>query len=126
MTGGISCHYREINLAASWCQSRYTPLGVRLPGMVYNLTAELFAEWAIGIVVAGIRTYSRFFVDKRGVYWDDGFLALGLVRLVARCCVSLPCRISDVARIDLLDFDDHLALSLHGYALPTLEDGYCG
>ncbi|PLB40376.1 uncharacterized protein BDW47DRAFT_135147 [Aspergillus candidus] len=47
--------------------------------MVYNLTAELFAEWAIGIIVAGIRIYSRCFVDKRGLYWDDVFLILGLV-----------------------------------------------
>ncbi|KAL2827219.1 hypothetical protein BDW59DRAFT_179220 [Aspergillus cavernicola] len=47
--------------------------------MAYNLSAELFAEWAIGIVVAGVRIYTRCFVDKRGMYWDDLFLILGLV-----------------------------------------------
>lgn len=47
--------------------------------MGYNLTAELFAEWAIGIVVAGIRIYTRGFVDNRGMYWDDLLLILGLV-----------------------------------------------
>ena len=51
--------------------------------MGYNLTAEIFAEWAIGIVVAGIRIYTRCFVDNRGMYWDDLLLILGLV--------SFPC-----------------------------------
>ncbi|KAL5044880.1 hypothetical protein BDW71DRAFT_198762 [Aspergillus fruticulosus] len=47
--------------------------------MGYYLTAELFAEWAIGIVVAGVRIYTRCFVDNRGMYWDDLFLILGLI-----------------------------------------------
>ncbi|KAL4809963.1 hypothetical protein BDV18DRAFT_156336 [Aspergillus unguis] len=47
--------------------------------MGFSLTAELFAEWAIGIVVAGVRIYTRCVVDKRGLYWDDLFLILGLV-----------------------------------------------
>lgn len=90
--------------------------GVVLRSMVYNLTAELFAEWAIGIIVAGIRIYSRCFVDKRGLYWDDAFLILGLVRFL-HCCPSSPSRSPDAARIDILDFDDHHALSLHRYTL---------
>ncbi|KAL4930347.1 uncharacterized protein BDV17DRAFT_259442 [Aspergillus undulatus] len=47
--------------------------------MGYNLTAELYAEWAIGIFIAGVRIYTRWVVDKRGMYWDDLFLILGLV-----------------------------------------------
>ncbi|BCS17649.1 uncharacterized protein APUU_10477S [Aspergillus puulaauensis] len=47
--------------------------------MVYNLTAELFAEWALGILVAGVRIYTRCFIDNRNLYWDDMFLILGLV-----------------------------------------------
>lgn len=51
--------------------------------MGYNLTAELFTEWVIGIFVAGVRIYTRCFVDNRGMYWDDLLLILGLV--------SFPC-----------------------------------
>ncbi|KAL3476714.1 hypothetical protein BJX99DRAFT_138480 [Aspergillus californicus] len=47
--------------------------------MGYNLTAELFAEWAIGIVVAATRIYTRCFIDKRALYWDDLFLIIGLM-----------------------------------------------
>ncbi|KAL4799610.1 hypothetical protein BDV19DRAFT_385378 [Aspergillus venezuelensis] len=47
--------------------------------MGYSLTAELFAEWAIGIIVAALRIYARTFVDKRDMYWDDLFLILGLI-----------------------------------------------
>ncbi|KAL4969811.1 uncharacterized protein BDV14DRAFT_195341 [Aspergillus stella-maris] len=47
--------------------------------MGYSLTAELFAEWAIGIVVAGLRIYTRTLVDKRDMYWDDLFLIIGLI-----------------------------------------------
>ncbi|KAL4919018.1 hypothetical protein BDW62DRAFT_217131 [Aspergillus aurantiobrunneus] len=47
--------------------------------MGYNLTAELFAELAIGVFVAGIRIYTRLFVDKRNMSWDDMFLIIGLV-----------------------------------------------
>ncbi|KAL4952924.1 hypothetical protein BDW69DRAFT_184931 [Aspergillus filifer] len=46
--------------------------------MAYSLTAELFTEWAIGIIVASLRIYTRTFVDKRAMYWDDLFLILGL------------------------------------------------
>jgi hypothetical protein len=49
--------------------------------MAYNLTAELFAEWALGILVAGVRIYTRCFIDNRNLYWDDMFLILGLVSI---------------------------------------------
>ncbi|OJJ55947.1 hypothetical protein ASPSYDRAFT_60095 [Aspergillus sydowii CBS 593.65] len=47
--------------------------------MTYNLTAELFAEWALGILVAGVRIYTRCFIDNRNLYWDDMVLILGLI-----------------------------------------------
>lgn len=50
--------------------------------MTYNLTAELFAEWALGILVAGVRIYTRCFIDNRNLYWDDMVLILGLVSLL--------------------------------------------
>lgn len=81
--------------------------------MGYNLTAELFAELAIGIVVAGVRLYTRCFFDKRGVYWDDLFLVLGVVRVRPNSCLIIalltPCILG------LLDFDDRDVVSLHRY-----------
>ncbi|THC91824.1 hypothetical protein EYZ11_008717 [Aspergillus tanneri] len=43
--------------------------------MGYNGSAELFAEWAIGLVVIAVRFYARWNVGKRSFYWDD--LCLG-------------------------------------------------
>ncbi|BCR98263.1 uncharacterized protein AKAW2_31582A [Aspergillus luchuensis] len=45
--------------------------------MGYNLTAEMFSEWAIGLVVIAVRLYTRFSVDRGMFRWDDVCLVLG-------------------------------------------------
>lgn len=45
--------------------------------MAYNVSAELFAEWAVGLVIIAVRLYARWATGKRHFYWDD--LCLGLV-----------------------------------------------
>ena len=47
--------------------------------MGYNLTAEMFSEWAIGLVVIAVRLYTRFSVDRGMFRWDDVCLVLGTV-----------------------------------------------
>jgi hypothetical protein len=52
--------------------------------MAYNVNAELFAEWAIGLVIIAVRIYARWKVGKGKFYWDDlclGFAAVGLLCL---------------------------------------------
>lgn len=49
--------------------------------MGYNGSAELFAEWAIGLVVVAIRIYARWSVGKGHFYWDDACLGLATVCL---------------------------------------------
>ncbi|KAJ5503865.1 hypothetical protein N7463_006739 [Penicillium fimorum] len=39
--------------------------------MAYNITTELFAEWAIGMVIIAIRIYARWKLGKGKFYWDD-------------------------------------------------------
>ncbi|OJJ79512.1 uncharacterized protein ASPGLDRAFT_39830 [Aspergillus glaucus CBS 516.65] len=64
--------------------------------MGYNLTAELFVEWAIGIVVAGIRIYTRCFFDNEGMYWDDLLLILGLALWTLMTVMLYLCTETDV------------------------------
>lgn len=64
--------------------------------MTYNLTAELFAEWTLGILVAGVRIYTRCFIDNRNLYWDDMFLILGLVSL--HLYTYTTCLLTETAR----------------------------
>ncbi|KAE8394479.1 hypothetical protein ETB97_007508 [Aspergillus alliaceus] len=47
--------------------------------MAYNVVAELFAEWAIGMVVIIIRLYTRWSIGQKNFYWDDGCLLLAMV-----------------------------------------------
>ncbi|PWY84758.1 hypothetical protein BO70DRAFT_423741 [Aspergillus heteromorphus CBS 117.55] len=47
--------------------------------MGYNLTAEMFSEWAIGLVVIAVRVYARFSVDRRHFHWDDLCLLLATI-----------------------------------------------
>ncbi|KAJ5722971.1 hypothetical protein N7488_001006 [Penicillium malachiteum] len=47
--------------------------------MAYNLTAEMFAEWAIGMVVIAIHLYARWKVGKGQFHWDDAFLGLVVI-----------------------------------------------
>ncbi|PYI10957.1 hypothetical protein BO78DRAFT_457935 [Aspergillus sclerotiicarbonarius CBS 121057] len=47
--------------------------------MGYNLTAEMFSEWAIGLVVVAVRLYARFSVDRGIFRWDDLCLVLGAI-----------------------------------------------
>ncbi|RAL00757.1 uncharacterized protein BO80DRAFT_407061 [Aspergillus ibericus CBS 121593] len=47
--------------------------------MGYNLTAEMFSEWAIGLVVVAVRLYARFSVDRGILRWDDVCLVLGTI-----------------------------------------------
>lgn len=47
--------------------------------MAYNVAAELFAEWAIGMVVIAVRLYARWSIGKASFYWDDGCLLLAMV-----------------------------------------------
>ncbi|EHA18788.1 hypothetical protein ASPNIDRAFT_134351, partial [Aspergillus niger ATCC 1015] len=47
--------------------------------MRYNLTAEMFSEWAIGLVVIAVRLYTRFSVDRGMFRWDDVCLVLGTI-----------------------------------------------
>lgn len=56
-------------------------VGTRSYTMAYNLTAEMFAEWAIGMIVVAIRFYARWKVGKGQFHWDDAFLGLVVVRL---------------------------------------------
>jgi hypothetical protein len=52
--------------------------------MAYNVTAELFAEWAIGLVIIAIRIYARWKVGNGKFYWDDlclWFATVGLLCL---------------------------------------------
>jgi len=45
--------------------------------MAYNVAAELFAEWAIGLGIIAVRLYARWKVGGEKFYWDD--LCLGSV-----------------------------------------------
>jgi hypothetical protein len=47
--------------------------------MAYNVSAELFAEWAIGLVIIAVRLYARWKVGKGKFYWDDLCLVLATV-----------------------------------------------
>ncbi|UCK58905.1 hypothetical protein AFCA_001738 [Aspergillus flavus] len=47
--------------------------------MAYNVAAELFAEWAIGMVVIAVRLYARWSIGKASFYWDDGCLLLAMI-----------------------------------------------
>ncbi|KAE8353473.1 hypothetical protein BDV28DRAFT_107261 [Aspergillus coremiiformis] len=47
--------------------------------MAYNLAAELFAEWAIGMVVILVRLYTRWSVGNKNFYWDDACLLVGMI-----------------------------------------------
>ncbi|KAL2008514.1 hypothetical protein VTN00DRAFT_6708 [Thermoascus crustaceus] len=44
---------------------------------MYNLTAEMYSEWAIGLVIIAIRLYARWTTGKGSFYWDD--MCLGFV-----------------------------------------------
>ncbi|KAK2771063.1 hypothetical protein FQN53_005220 [Emmonsiellopsis sp. PD_33] len=46
---------------------------------MYDLTTELFAEWAIGLVIIAIRLYTRCSTGIQNLYWDDLFLAFVVV-----------------------------------------------
>ncbi|KAE8148352.1 hypothetical protein BDV25DRAFT_168538 [Aspergillus avenaceus] len=48
--------------------------------MAYNVSTELFTEWAIGLVVIAVRLYTRWSIGKKNFYWDDFCL------LVAMAC----------------------------------------
>ena len=43
--------------------------------MAYNVTTELFAEWAVGLAIIAVRIYARWKHGKGKFYWDD--LCLG-------------------------------------------------
>ncbi|OQE17726.1 hypothetical protein PENFLA_c023G05071 [Penicillium flavigenum] len=47
--------------------------------MAYNVSAELFAEWAIGLVIIAVRLYARWKVGKGKFYWDDLCLVLATI-----------------------------------------------
>lgn len=47
--------------------------------MAYNLAAEMFSEWAIGMILIGVRLYARWKVGKGRFHWDDYFLGLVVV-----------------------------------------------
>ncbi|KAE8373715.1 hypothetical protein BDV26DRAFT_296705 [Aspergillus bertholletiae] len=47
--------------------------------MAYNVVAELFTEWAIGMVVIAIRLYVRWSIGKKSFYWDDCCLLVALI-----------------------------------------------
>ncbi|KAE8347035.1 hypothetical protein BDV24DRAFT_158029 [Aspergillus arachidicola] len=47
--------------------------------MAYSVAAELFAEWAIGMVVIAVRLYARWSIGKTSFYWDDGCLLLAMI-----------------------------------------------
>ncbi|KAJ5689627.1 hypothetical protein N7462_004019 [Penicillium macrosclerotiorum] len=47
--------------------------------MAYNLTAEMFSEWAIGMVIIAVRLYARWSVGKGRFHWDDLFLGLVVI-----------------------------------------------
>lgn len=47
--------------------------------MGYNVSAELFAEWAVGLGVIAFRLYARWKTASRRFYWDDFFLGLVVV-----------------------------------------------
>ncbi|KAL4932958.1 uncharacterized protein BDV17DRAFT_299478 [Aspergillus undulatus] len=47
--------------------------------MGYNGSAELFAEWAVGLLIIAVRIYARWSVGKKNFYWDD--LCLGFVTI---------------------------------------------
>ena len=49
--------------------------------MGYNVAAELFAEWAVGLGIIALRLYARWKVGKGRFYWDDLFLGFAVVRL---------------------------------------------
>lgn len=48
--------------------------------MGYNVAAELFAEWAVGLGIIALRLYARWKVGKGRFYWDDLFLGFAVVR----------------------------------------------
>ena len=48
--------------------------------MGYNVAAELFAEWAIGLGIIALRLYARWKVGKGRFYLDDLFLGFAVVR----------------------------------------------
>ncbi|KXG53247.1 uncharacterized protein PGRI_002970 [Penicillium griseofulvum] len=47
--------------------------------MAYNVTTELFAEWAVGLAIIAVRIYARWKHGKGKFYWDD--LCLGFATI---------------------------------------------
>ncbi|CAI7572819.1 unnamed protein product [Penicillium glandicola] len=47
--------------------------------MAYNVSVELFTEWAIGLVIIAIRIYARWKHGKGKFYWDD--ICLGIATI---------------------------------------------
>lgn len=47
--------------------------------MGYNLFAELFAEYAVGLIIIAVRLYARWYSGVRNFYWDDYSFALVVV-----------------------------------------------
>lgn len=47
--------------------------------MAYNVAAELFAEWAVGLVIIAVRLYAKWATGKRHFWWDDRCLGLVVV-----------------------------------------------
>lgn len=71
--------------------------------MGYNLTAEMFSEWAVGLVVVAVRLYARFSVDRGIFRWDDFCLVLGTVSLTPIDGLVVEAGLMQVSVLDILD-----------------------
>lgn len=68
--------------------------------MAYNVAAELFTEWAVGLVIIAIRLYARWATRKGNFWWDD--FCLGLV-VVSRWMKPSNAWVSTNSHADFLD-----------------------
>jgi hypothetical protein len=70
--------------------------------MAYNLTAELFTELAIGMIIFGLRFYARWkLVGFRGFALDDLFAGFAVVSEAQISADSAP--ITNSTGPDILD-----------------------
>ena len=57
--------------------------------MGYNVNAELFASWAIGLVIISVRLYARWWTGIRNFYWDDVCLGSVVVSKPLLSCLMI-------------------------------------
>ncbi|OJJ89061.1 uncharacterized protein ASPGLDRAFT_139214 [Aspergillus glaucus CBS 516.65] len=88
--------------------------------MAYNVASELFAEWAIGLVIIAIRLYARWKVGGEKFYWDD--LCLGSVTVFWTFHTVFLYLCTDVYGSNI-GLTDKTALEVPDDQVPVLREG---